>query len=110
MHKCNKEYMKEFMKNANLCESENQKPNKIIGTFFHRCLSTSCQLNAHVRCLAKHMLQREPPGTLLPLEGPCPSCGSILLWGDLVRLKRGCYQQEEEEVEDHWVETLSQAI
>lgn len=75
-----------------------------------RCLSTSCQLNAHVRCLAKHILQREPPGTLLPLEGPCPSCGSILLWGDLVRLKRGCYQQEEEEVEDHWVETLSQAI
>nr|XP_053629226.1 structure-specific endonuclease subunit slx1-like isoform X1 [Cherax quadricarinatus] len=73
-----------------------------------RCLSSSCPLIAHIRCLASHMLQRELPGTILPLEGSCPSCGITMLWGDLVRLKRGCYQLTEDVKDEHWAEALSQ--
>lgn len=54
------------------------------------------------------MLQEEPSRVILPLEGSCPSCGITLLWGDLVRLKRGCYQQSQDEDDDHWAESLSQ--
>ncbi|CAL4185676.1 unnamed protein product [Meganyctiphanes norvegica] len=76
-----------------------------------RCLSKSCFLVAHITCLADKFVQAEPPGTLLPLEGPCPSCHTQLLWGDLVRLKRGCYQMGEEVDDDdnHWANALSQS-
>ncbi|XP_071535969.1 structure-specific endonuclease subunit slx1 isoform X2 [Panulirus ornatus] len=73
-----------------------------------RCLSVSCPLISHVRCLADHILQEESSGMILPLEGSCPSCGITLLWGDLVRLKRGCYQQSGKDDNDHWAESLSQ--
>lgn len=75
-----------------------------------RCLSKSCLLVAHAVCLADRFLQVEHPGTLLPLEGLCPSCHIPLLWGDLVRLKRGCYQLEgdDDDDADHWANALSQ--
>ncbi|XP_064094693.1 structure-specific endonuclease subunit slx1-like [Macrobrachium nipponense] len=71
-----------------------------------RCLKSTCKMTAHVRCLAGHMLNDESPDILLPLEGQCPDCKSVLLWGDLVRLKRGCYR-ESEDVEEHWAESLT---
>lgn len=76
-----------------------------------RCLSSACPLAAHIICLAREMLKKDSPGTLLPLEGYCPSCRIPLLWGDLVRLKQGCYQQKEPEGKDEdWLDFLSQDV
>jgi structure-specific endonuclease subunit SLX1 len=33
---------------------------------------------------------------VLPVDGTCPKCKGAVLWGDLVRLKNGCYQNLEE--------------
>jgi structure-specific endonuclease subunit SLX1 len=52
------------------------------------CLSPGCLLVAHVICLAKTFLKGN---AILPIEGHCPACDSHLLWGDLVRKKKGCY-------------------
>ncbi|KAK7085779.1 Structure-specific endonuclease subunit SLX1 [Halocaridina rubra] len=85
-----------------ICEEEVQ-PEDIM-----RCLQNTCSMTAHVICLAGHMLKDDPPGTIIPLEGSCPTCSSNLLWGDLVRLKRGCYREIDGEDEEHWTEALSQ--
>ncbi|CAL1526323.1 unnamed protein product [Lymnaea stagnalis] len=54
------------------------------------CLHPSCAMVAHIICLAKHFL--DDPAKLLPIEGKCPSCQVNLLWGELVRHKKGCHQ------------------
>ena len=55
-----------------------------------------CHATSHIVCLARHFLsQREQQhGFLLPINGSCPLCSADLLWGDLIRYKRGCYQEE----------------
>lgn len=76
-----------------------------------RCLSSACPLAAHIICLAREMLKKDTPGMILPLEGHCPSCHIPLLWGDLIRLKQGCYQQNKQERKDEdWVDILSQGV
>ncbi|KAG0720525.1 Structure-specific endonuclease subunit SLX1 [Chionoecetes opilio] len=45
-----------------------------------RCLSSSCTLVAHIKCLAHEMLKDDTRGMLVPLEGNCPSCG-IMCFG-----------------------------
>ena len=29
---------------------------------------------------------------VVPIDGPCPKCSQVLLWGDVIRHKNGCYQ------------------
>lgn len=83
----------------------------LISSSNFRCLSSACPLTAHIICLAREILKKDTPGTLLPLEGYCPSCCIPLLWGDLVRLKQGCYQQREPEGKDEdWLDILSQEV
>jgi structure-specific endonuclease subunit SLX1 len=52
------------------------------------CLAPGCLLVAHVICLAKRFLKGN---VIIPIEGDCPACGVHCLWGDLVRKKKGCY-------------------
>ena len=57
------------------------------------CLA--CHAVSHIICLARHFLdqQEQQHGFLLPINGSCPSCNADLLWGDLIRYKRGCCQK-----------------
>lgn len=57
------------------------------------CLNTDCTLKAHILCLSSRFLITEPDH-ILPLEGSCPNCLSELLWADLIRKLKGCYQNE----------------
>ena len=85
-----------------VCKNYNDNPN-------FRCLASSCPLVAHIKCLAHEMLKDDSPRMLVPLEGHCPCCNISVLWGDLVRLKRGCYQQQESNCnDDDWLDNLSQ--
>lgn len=52
------------------------------------CLSPNCDLKSHVVCLATTFLEK---GEYLPIEGRCPRCKELYLWGDLIRKYRGCY-------------------
>ncbi|XP_059156829.1 structure-specific endonuclease subunit slx1-like isoform X2 [Physella acuta] len=53
------------------------------------CLKPCCKMVAHLTCLAGHFL--DDPARLLPVEGKCPSCQVGLLWGELIRQKKGCH-------------------
>ncbi|XP_074854598.1 structure-specific endonuclease subunit slx1-like isoform X2 [Carettochelys insculpta] len=73
-----------------------------------RCLQPGCPLAAHPACLAREFL-REEPLQLLPVEGRCPGCESLVLWGDLIRRHQGCYGDVEEvpaSLQGHWTEEL----
>ncbi|KAE8577706.1 hypothetical protein XENTR_v10023023 [Xenopus tropicalis] len=59
------------------------------------CFQPGCTLTAHILCLAKLFLLKEPQ-SLIPVEGLCPSCGHSVLWGDLIRYRNGCYGDLEE--------------
>ncbi|XP_028160454.1 structure-specific endonuclease subunit SLX1 homolog [Ostrinia furnacalis] len=57
------------------------------------CLNSSCELIAHITCLAKLFLT---PGEFIPIEGNCPFCDTKLKWGDLIRKMKGCKQNDDE--------------
>lgn len=61
-----------------------------------QCLRPSCHMKAHIICLAKNFL--EDQGQLLPIEGKCLYCDVTLLWGELVRQRKGCYRNLSESV------------
>ncbi|XP_073502128.1 structure-specific endonuclease subunit slx1-like isoform X2 [Phyllobates terribilis] len=77
-------------KRCRVCYDKLQSPDDIL-----RCLHPGCSMAAHVLCLAKVFLQSEPEH-VIPVEGLCPSCGNSVLWGDLIRYKKGCYGDLEE--------------
>lgn len=65
-----------------LCHREVDEKHKV------QCIKPSCACVYHLICLARHFIGNNE--SLLPVEGNCPSCNSIVLWGDLIRKKRGC--------------------
>lgn len=81
-----------------------------------KCVHPKCHMQSHTTCLAKLFLG-EYQDEVIPVEGKCPKCHQNLLWGDLIRFKRGCYQymQEGDSTEnpdssdqDHWANVLTQ--
>ncbi|XP_077995804.1 structure-specific endonuclease subunit slx1-like [Glandiceps talaboti] len=70
------------------------------------CVHPNCSMVCHMICLAKKFLKHSEH--LVPVEGKCPTCKNMVLWGDLVRKKRGCYGNLEEDSQDtdHWSEDL----
>ncbi|KIP10803.1 hypothetical protein PHLGIDRAFT_65067, partial [Phlebiopsis gigantea 11061_1 CR5-6] len=53
------------------------------------CPAPACTSLAHLACLAKHFIlasaASESIPSLIPRGGPCPSCRTYILWGDVVR-------------------------
>ncbi|XP_063043305.1 structure-specific endonuclease subunit SLX1 isoform X3 [Engraulis encrasicolus] len=58
------------------------------------CFLPPCDTVCHLICLAKHFLKAEHGNHWLPVEGRCPGCQHLLLWGNLIRHKNG-YELEE---------------
>lgn len=75
-----------------------QQPDQIFSCYLCRkaidgkplkCLNSDCDLVSHVICLSKKFLQA---GEYIPIDGECPKCTKNLLWGDIIRKYKGCYQ------------------
>ncbi len=60
-----------------------------------QCLSPKCGSVYHLVCLAEQFSKKsdESRPYFLPLDGYCPVCNIFLLWGDLIRKKKGCYEK-----------------
>ncbi|XP_043942867.1 structure-specific endonuclease subunit slx1-like [Protopterus annectens] len=74
-----------------------------------QCFHPGCVMSAHIICLAREFLRKEP-GQLLPIEGQCPGCKNNVLWGSLIRFKKGCYGDLEDIVSSshsHWADELN---
>ncbi|KAL8569161.1 hypothetical protein ACOMHN_020288 [Nucella lapillus] len=56
------------------------------------CFTPGCSMVGHLSCLARRFLGTGHSAHLIPVEGTCPGCRKSLLWGDLVRHFKGCYQ------------------
>lgn len=63
-----------------------------------KCIHPKCHMVSHTLCLSnKFLLEKGLKNReVLPVDGTCPKCKGAVLWGDLVRLKKGCYQNLEE--------------
>ncbi|CAG9859261.1 unnamed protein product [Phyllotreta striolata] len=53
-----------------------------------KCINNNCDAKMHVLCLSNVFLK---PGEYVPVEGACPKCHQTVLWGDIVRKYKGCY-------------------
>lgn len=54
------------------------------------CVNPLCNIPCHIICFSHYF--RSNDNSILPVEATCPSCGIQILWGDLVRKKKGCYK------------------
>jgi hypothetical protein len=48
-----------------------------------------------MRCLAEHFRKTgsdKEKGFFLPVDGQCPLCDRYTFWGDIIRKKKGCYE------------------
>uniref|UniRef100_A0A8D0L7I8 GIY-YIG domain-containing protein n=1 Tax=Sphenodon punctatus TaxID=8508 RepID=A0A8D0L7I8_SPHPU len=76
-----------------------------------RCFHPTCPTATHAPCLAQSFLQGEPEH-LIPVEGHCPGCQNLVLWGDVIRHYHGCYGDLEEgpvsSSQGHWADDLQQ--
>ncbi|XP_077170756.1 structure-specific endonuclease subunit SLX1 isoform X3 [Paroedura picta] len=74
-----------------------------------RCFHAGCSMAAHIICLAQEFLQKEPD-QFLPIEGQCPGCKNLVLWGDLIRYHKGCYgdlEADPSSSQEHWANELN---
>ena len=61
------------------------------------CLSPKCGSVYHIVCLANDFRTKsnESRSFFLPLDGHCVVCNIYMLWGDIIRKKKGCYKEVE---------------
>lgn len=59
------------------------------------CLSPKCGSVYHIICLANEFRSNstESRSYFLPLDGNCSVCNVYMLWGDVIRKKKGCYKE-----------------
>ncbi|XP_025019921.1 structure-specific endonuclease subunit slx1 isoform X1 [Python bivittatus] len=72
------------------------------------CFHPTCTMAAHIICLSRIFLEKEP-NHILPIEGQCPGCKNLILWGDLIRHHKGCYDNLEADPtssQKHWADEL----
>lgn len=56
------------------------------------CKTIHCYKIFHIICLAERFTKGD---SLLPIEGRCPKCRELMLWGDLVRIREDLIQSAE---------------
>ena len=78
---------------CNVCSAPVKRTDKL------ECLYPRCGAVTHILCLAEVFTRRGERG-VLPVSGECPTCGGEELWGNLVRKRRGCYDELEPSDED----------
>lgn len=61
-----------------------------------KCYEEPCLAGYHIVCLAETFLNHCPT-EIIPVEGHCPSCNKLLLWGELVRKSKGFSQYIDED-------------
>ncbi|XP_033747314.1 structure-specific endonuclease subunit slx1-like [Pecten maximus] len=71
------------------------------------CIHPKCSMISHIVCLSEKFLaqSKEKTKEIIPIEGKCPSCKQLMLWGDIIRFKMGCYQNLEECASDQDLDT-----
>ena len=63
-----------------------------------KCLNTKCESAYHLVCLANSFRAKAEESDelgrkfFLPIDGNCPVCEAYVLWGDVIRKKKGCYK------------------
>ena len=53
----------------------------------------------HLICLAAHFRRtgsEKNSQFFIPVDGQCPVCDRYMFWGDIIRKKKGCYEDLEE--------------
>eukprot|EP00730_Choanoeca_flexa_P005693 TRINITY_DN12002_c1_g1_i5.p1 TRINITY_DN12002_c1_g1~~TRINITY_DN12002_c1_g1_i5.p1 ORF type:complete len:279 (+),score=42.07 TRINITY_DN12002_c1_g1_i5:847-1683(+) len=54
----------------------------LAGSDVVECVEVYCSYKAHLECCAQQLLQTNQ---LVPVQGPCPHCGTTMVWGDVLR-------------------------
>lgn len=49
------------------------------------CPESGCKATGHLDCWSKYALLTDHSGHIVPLQCSCPSCGSEIRWGDMVK-------------------------
>merc|ERR1712117_345842 len=78
--------------NCNICDKSVNVSERLL------CLFPKCQAASHILCLAERFTRVS--GGIIPVQGTCPTCHNEELWGDLIRKKRGCYEELSEDEDD----------
>lgn len=71
--------------NCNICSKPVTIQERLV------CLYPRCGSVSHVLCLAQRFTQDD--GGVVPVQGSCPDCHGEELWGNLIRKRRGCYEE-----------------
>ena len=73
---------------CNVCQLEVREAERLV------CLYPGCEAVSHILCLAETFTQ---PDEIIPVQGLCPTCDGEQLWGNLIRKRRGCYENLDDE-------------
>ncbi|KAL2172474.1 hypothetical protein VTG60DRAFT_5228 [Thermothelomyces hinnuleus] len=64
-----------------ICQGEMQ-PRKGL---YAVCTNGACDGVGHLSCWGRHLLERDEPDSILPVQGQCPKCMGEVHWGDMMK-------------------------